>query len=69
MIKNIGAHLLQQRVLRLKVRIKRASPDIRFIQDLLNGYVVEMLLFQQLVKSPKDRGSCFLLSPVTASAF
>ena len=63
-IKNIRTHLPEQRILRLKMRIKRASPDICPVQDLLNGYVIKMLLLQQLVKSLKDSSSCFLLSSI-----
>jgi drug/metabolite transporter (DMT)-like permease len=63
-IKNISAHFLQQRILRFKMRIERASPDIRFIQYFLHSDVIKMLLFQQSVKRLEDCASCFLLSSV-----
>jgi hypothetical protein len=64
MIEYIRTHFFQQLVLGLEVRIKCASPDICLIQYLLNGNIIEMLFFQQPVKSPEDRSPCFLLSSI-----
>lgn len=64
MVKNIGAHCLQQGVLGLEVGIESASADICLIQYLLDSNIVEMLFLQQPVKGLKDRSSCLLLSPI-----
>ena len=64
MVKDFGADFPQQIILRVEVRVKGASADVRAVNDVLHGNAGIALCFEQRSKRLKYGDPRFSLAPV-----